>query len=368
VELEVVVQNIKRMRAVRGISQQSLSDLSGVSLPAIKKLEGLKNEPRVDTLRAISQALDVRLQELFRPVRQLKTVRFRSKKRLRNRENILAQTATWLDNFNFIEKILQDHISFKFESDLDSGMDPVELACFCREKLQLRPTEPIHNICGLLEGAGVKVLSMNYASNDFFGLCVGRDDGGPAVVVNVWEKISAERRIFSAVHEFGHVLLHRSSLDIEKTAESDQEEVEANQFAGYFLLPDEGFLKEWDAAAGLHAVERVFKVKRMFGVSYKTVLRRLVDLEKVDSSVWRKFNLAYQQRYNRKLGFKEEPEGLSGQEPFGLKPIDFHESRFSRLVLRAVEENKISVSKGAEILKISIGEVQQLLTGLEVAI
>src|SRR5207245_1218913 len=119
---------------------------------------------------------------------------------------------------------------------------------------------------------GVKVCAMRIASDAFFGLSVAKSDGGPAIAVNVWDRISVERWIFTAAHELGHLLLHFSAYDVARTAEDKSEENEANQFASHFLMPDDVFRSEWDEARGHGLVDRVFKVKRIFHVSYRTVL------------------------------------------------------------------------------------------------
>ena len=75
---------------------------------------------------------------------------------------------------------------------------------------------------------------------------------------------------------------------------------------------------------------------------------------------------AYQQRFNRKLSFKEEPVGIDSAEPFGMQRFDFYEDRFSRLARDAVEKDRISISRGAEILRIGIEEMQDLLQNWEV--
>jgi Zn-dependent peptidase ImmA (M78 family)/transcriptional regulator with XRE-family HTH domain len=366
--LEIIAQNVKRLRAIKGLSQKALAESSGISLPAIKKMEGAKNEPRVDTLRAISQALEIKLQDLFQPIRQLNTVRFRSNKKMRKREFILVQTAHWLDDFNFLEKILGNYIpsdKFREISRQCSGKEASEAAYICRKQLQLKDTEPVHNICGLLESAGIKILSIQYDSDNVFGLCIGEKDGGPAVVVNVWEKIPVERRIFSAAHEFAHLLLHQNSFDVEQTEENKQEEKEANHFAGHFLMPDEGFRSVWDDFAGLPMIERVFRVKRIFRVSYKAVLVRLIELKITDQTIWKRFNFVYEKQFGQKLSFKEEPQAISFPEPYGLKSIDFDESRFTRLVRKAIEADKISVGRGSEILKITTDEMQERITNWE---
>ena len=366
--LQILAQNVRRLRTAKRLSQSALADDAGLSLPAIKSLELAKSEPRMRTMQAIAKALDVKLQELFQPVRELRTVRFRSAKRMQNRENVLAEVARWLDDFNFLEESLNKKMPFSLGAvRRQCSRDRLaEAAGLCRKKLGLKVTEPIHDICGLLEHAGVKVFPVPMASDSFFGLSVGEEDGGPAVVVNVWERISVERRIFSAAHELGHLMLHPDAYDVNKVDESKEEEQEADRFAGHFLMPNEGFRKEWNEAAGLHFVDRVFKVKRIFRVSYKTVLSRLLEEGAVDKSIWMKFNMAYQQHFNRKLSFKEEPMGIDPAEPFGMQRFDFYEDRFKRLTREAVEKDKISLSRGAEMLRIGIEEMQDLLQNWEV--
>ena len=87
----------------------------------------------------------------------------------------------------------------------------------------------------------------------------------------------------------------------------------------------------------------------------------LVDIGEADQNVYRTFYSLYSRRSGRKLGFKEEPSAIPSSEPYGLKPIDFHESRFSKLVRRAVEDDQISISRGAEMLNISIMEMKERL-------
>jgi hypothetical protein len=131
-------------------------------------------------------------------------------------------------------------------------------------------------------------------------------------------------------------------------------------------MPNEGFRKEWNGTAGLHFVDRVFKVKRIFRVSYKTVLSRLLEEEAVDQSIWMKFDLAYKQHFNRKLSFKEEPMSIDPAEPYGMQKFDFYEDRFKRLTREAVKKDKISLSRSAEMLRISLEEMQDLLQNWEI--
>jgi Zn-dependent peptidase ImmA (M78 family)/DNA-binding XRE family transcriptional regulator len=363
---EILGKNIRRLRNASGLSQNSLAEASGISLPTIKLIETGKASPRMNTIQAIAEALKAKLQDLFIPIRELHTVRFRSNRQMQNRENILANVARWLDDFNSLEEITGERTMFKLKDirSQDSVKQIIKVAEHCRKLLGLRNDEPVRDICGLLESAGVKVFPIAMASDGFFGLSIGEEDKGPAVIVNSWERIPTERKIFSAAHELGHLILHKDAFDVTKCEENIEEEKQADLFAGYFLMPDEGFKKEWNETSGLNKVDRILKVKRIFHVSYKTILVRLIQQYGADDSIWQQFHIAYQQRFHRKLAFKEEPEECS-PEPAGLQKWDFYEDRLSRLVRKALEMDKISLSRGAEILGISIEEVQDLLRNWE---
>jgi Zn-dependent peptidase ImmA (M78 family) len=218
------------------------------------------------------------------------------------------------------------------------------------------------------------VFPIPLASEGFFGLSVAADDGGPAVVVNVWERISVERWIFTAAHELGHLLLHLDAYHVEERGEDAQEEKEADVFASHFLMPHEVFEREWFEARGLSFVERVLKVKRMFHVSYKTVLYRLAETTSMKNSVWGRFKAEYKSMYGRSLGNIDEPQGLApgkfgsamaeartADEPVHLTSYDFTEDRLRRLVREAIERQEITIGRGAEILGLSLVEMRKLV-------
>ena len=366
--------NLRRLRGARDLSQERLASLAGLSRAAYRKIETGQSQPRVSTLQSIARALDVRVHELMEAAPQLEAVRFRSKKRLRTREQILVDAGRWLRDFNALEETVGDRIPWSL-ADIARDLDPSRpeaAAARVRKAWGLEPDEPVRDVCGLLDANGVKVFPMEVASHDFFGLSVAPEDGGPAVVVNVWERISVERRIFTAAHELGHLVLHLATYDVGETDEPDDQEQEANAFAAAFLMPDGVFWREWDETYGLGLVDRVLKVKRMFRVSYRTVLYRLSQRCGA-GNIWAKFQWDYKRRFGRPLLRDDEPDALAvdafrasfpedrrAGEPERLSPVDFEEDRLSRLVRRAVEDEQISLGRGAEILGLSLKEMRDL--------
>ncbi|MCG3193063.1 MAG: hypothetical protein DIJKHBIC_02312 [Thermoanaerobaculia bacterium] len=369
--------NLRRLRESRGWTQAQLAEKADLTRVGYRNIETGKAVPRASTLQALAQALEVNLAALLRPVTLLSQVRFRSLKRLNSREQVLADVGDWLTNFSQLEQLLGDLKTFDLDEKIRrlrasaEPLGPAELAREVRALLGLGEVEPIRDICGLLESAGVKVYRISVASDAFFGLSVGREDGGPAVVVNTWERIAVERWIFTAAHELGHLLLHLDAYNASDSDERPNEEKEADTFAAHFLLPEGAFRKEWAASAGSSFVDRVLKLKRMFRVSYKTVLYRLSETSALGKQVWGRFQAEYTRRFGRSLQKADEPEALgveafraastrAAEEPDSLSPTDFTEDRLQLLVRHAVERDLISLGRGGEILGLHLREMRAL--------
>ncbi|MGG3561973.1 XRE family transcriptional regulator [Neobacillus rhizosphaerae] len=370
---KTISANLRRIRESNGLNQTQAASLSNLSRIAYRNIENGDSTPKISTLQSIATGFGIQLQELFAPVKRLEKVRFRALKKMNNRDHIITEVARWLEDYKQLEEILDINESFKFEhlvKQLAKMKPGTERAIYAANQarmfLDLQETEPIRDIAGLLEDNGIKVYQISMATEGFFGLSVGKEEGGPAVVVNVWDRISVERWIFSAIHELGHLLLHFNDLDLEKIDEDPVEENEANTFASYFQMPIEAFNREWKETAGLDFVDRVLKVKRIFQVSYKTVLYRLS--ERFGKRVWGQFQSAYRSRSGKTLSMKEEPEALDSssfsevlraQEPDSLSSSAFIEDRLSRLVHEAYKKDLISKSRAAEILRIDIDSIQK---------
>ena len=340
-----------------------------MSRMALGKIERGAVVPRAGTVRDLAMALDVPVGELTARVRTLKSVRFRAKAQVHGREQILAAVSKWLDAYSWLEDELSDRPTFAFDGAAASAGTPTEIARVVRSAAGLLKGEPVRNISRLLEDNGVKLLLLQTTRDSFFGLSVGKADGGPAVVVNTWDRISVERWIFTAAHELGHLLLHPTDYRREATEMPSEPEQEADAFASEFLMPEAAFSVEWDVTSGHSLLVRVLKVKRIFRVSYMTVLRRLTETGRANTAVWRAFQHQHRERFGRTLRKIEEPEALAKSEfawdwrrsgePAGLSEHDFVEDRLSRLVRRALDEGRITLGRAAEILGVTREEMRK---------
>lgn len=365
--------NLQRLRGMRGLTQDAAAEAAGLSRAAYRNLEAGRSEPRASTLLALAKALGVAPADLLLPAPAPPRARFRSKLRLKDRPRILHDVGRELDDYDSLERLIDEERPYLFAHfQVPQGEDRARKAAErVRARLELAD-EPIFDISGLLEDKiGIKVLWLEIASEGFFGLSVAQDGSGPAIVVNCWDRISVERQIFTAAHELGHLLLHRDEFDPDETVEDVEAEREADTFAAYLLMPERRFINEWRAVLGLSLFEAVMKIKRIFRVSYRTVLHRLDELGIKD--VWPRFMAQAKARMGRSLSRIDEPdplapaargtaapEPLRGREPYELAPSDFEPDRRKRLVRRALDERRISMSRAAEILGLDLRRMRDL--------
>ena len=371
VAINPVPQNIRRIRTSRGLRQDEVARNAGISRNAFRSIETGQAEPRVSTLQSIARALGVDLPALLAEPPHLSSVRLRSSKaRTRKaqatRDQVIVEVARWLKDFAGLQELLDQRKPYALQAlgdKVSDSTDPnhsIEAARLARQELGLKLDEPIRDICGLLASAGVKVHVTKVEMEDLFGLSVAAADGGPAIIVNVRDDISVERRIFTAAHELGHLLLHPRAYNVEQVEEDTDEENQADLFASHFLMPPDVFQSEWRDTYGLAFVDRVLHVKRIFRVSYQTVLVRLVESRQVDpEKVWMIFKAQWKRRSGQALTKKVEPMPLA--------EVDFLEDRLSRLVREAVESEKITLSRAAEILGINLSTMRDVVASWEVA-
>jgi Zn-dependent peptidase ImmA (M78 family)/DNA-binding XRE family transcriptional regulator len=374
-------ENMRRLRNSKGLSQNGVADLAGISVPAYRSIENGGSTPKLETLKLISEALDTTIVDLLREVRIPKEVRFRARKTIRIRNEILSEVARSLEMYSEIQSIVDYQWEDPYIDDVRDQLKgmrkkkKLEMAAhYLREKWELGEDEPIRNISGLFYKHGIKVLSIPKSSTEFFGLSVSEADLGPAVAVNTWERISVERWIFSAAHELGHLILHLKAFDVDQTEENGDEEREADQFASYFLMPREAFHRELSALRGMHWIDTVLSMKRIFKVSWKTVVMRLLEEKMVKDNVWREFHIQYKQKYNSSLRDHREPSPLqaeefassfAAEEPDNLRKTDFPVNQLESLVSLALDQEKITMSKAAEVMGLSVNKMREVASGWE---
>jgi len=117
-------------------------------------------------------------------------------------------------------------------------------------------------------------------------------------------------------------------------------------------------------------------VKRIFRVSYRTVLYRLAERPEYGKQIWQRFQYAHVSAYGRSLVREDEPErappadfhaamvtSTAAGEPQRLSADDLVEDRWRRLVRAAVERDLITTSRAAELLGLDLTQTRARIAG-----
>ncbi|MGN0005478.1 MAG: helix-turn-helix domain-containing protein [Candidatus Gastranaerophilaceae bacterium] len=361
---ENVAQNLIKLRVTNKYTQEYVAEKSGISLLAYRNIESGKSKPNLSTLEKIARVYDIDVANLLNETQlQISKIRFRAleKKNIRKREDIIYEISLWIEKYNELVKKLELHSNFGYRlANIENTTDdPIIMARKAREALDLKNDETVMDICNLIEfKAGIKIMAKQFNSDSFFGLSAEDIDGGKVIVVNTWDRISVERRIFSVAHELGHILMHFGNVQNNLITEDSKEEKEANTFAAHFLMPNSDFISAWNKSANCDFVDRVIRVKQIFRVSYQVVLYRLSEYIKennIDFNVWKTFAILYRKKYGVKINWEKEVASNLDENSRELRALSnqfYSSGRLAELVKKAVDVNKISQVDAANILNL----------------
>jgi len=220
-------------------------------------------------------------------------VSFRSLKAMTAKERESALSA------GSIAYLISDWVSERFnlpEADLlnlSHEREPDAAARTLREHWGLGE-QPISNTIKLLEFKGVRVFSLSENTKNVDAFSCWRNDV-PYIFLNTFK--TAEHSRFDALHELGHLVLHRHGKAAGKEAE-----IEANKFASFFLMPSADVVSRVPFITSLN---QLVKAKKRWGVSVAALAYRLHKAGMLSDWQYRTFCIQINQRYG-----KTEPDGL----------------------------------------------------------
>lgn len=343
---------LKLARASAGLSLRDLAERMDnvVSAQAIGKYERNEDMPGSRPLMALARSLGVSESYLLSDDElTLEGVDFRKKRSAKEEATIEAQTLQLLERYLAVEDLL-DLRSVEWEQPRSAPFpardlrDAEDAARSVREDWGLGH-DPIPKLAELLEERGIKVLSIDLDDIEGLAAKVLRKGRDAARVVVIRKKIWSERKRFTLAHELGHMVMALGK-DVD-------EEAAANRFAGAFLMPADVVRAEVGAHRSAISIGELVALKERFGMSLQAIAYRLRDLGIIEKKA---FSDLYREFVRR--GWRKEPF----EEPACLPPGYEEPKRFERLCYRALAENVIGESRAAEMLGISLRELDHRLS------
>ena len=346
----MIGRRLRLARSAAGFSLRALEARIGkrVTAQAINKYEHGESMPGSGVLITLADALGVSVDYLAGdPEVVLDAVEFRKKKLTGRRQEaqVEASVVDLMERYLTVEELLGlPSVAWDAPREapypvMADSAEAEHAARGLRAHWALG-VDPIPNLVELLEGRGIKVLSINLTDIDGLTARVCRGNRNPAPVVVVNGRNWGERQRFTLAHELGHMALEIASrVDAEKAA---------HRFAGAFLMPREAIWAEIGKHRRSIGWSELFGLKRIFGVSVQALAVRCRDLGI--------FNPALVQHLFRefsRFGWRSPPY----KEPLSL-PAE-NPGRFQRLCYRALAEGAISETRTAELLGISVHELNR---------
>ena len=352
----MIGNRLKRAREALGLSLRELeATIQGqVSAQAIGKYERGEMMPGSTVLLALAKALEVSPEYLLseREI-QLTGVDFRKaphagvKEERAVESSVLAQVERYLELEELIPGVDQPWNAPADKAFTITCIEDVEQAADALRRRWKLGIDPIPSMAELLEDKGIKVIALdlpeNVSGSKAFVCRPGHEDV-PVIVVN--QKHNGERQRFTLAHELAHLVLRFSGL-----GDAEQEKA-ADRFAGAFLMAKDMMMR----LLGMHrtsiSIGELAELKQVFKVSIASLVVRCAQLGILAKAAYgRLWGQIKDMGWNSQSS--AEPHHLPAETP----------QRMERLCLRAVAENAISEARAAELLNISVRELDRKLLG-----
>ena len=349
----MIGNKLKVARSASGFSLRALADAMDriVSAQAIGKYERNEDMPSSGILMALAKALAVSEEYLLRDDElSLEGVDFRKKLGASSKEvaTLEARAIHMLERYLAVEDLL--HLrSVEWEQPRSAPhavtdvRDAEDAARSVRDDWGLG-NDPIPQLAELLEERGIKVLSLDLDNVDGLAAKVRRKEREAARVIVVKRSTWSERKRFNLAHELGHMVI--------APCDGVDEEKAAHRFAGAFLMPADVLRAEVGAHRSSISIGELVALKKRFGVSVQALAYRCQDLGIISQAACTRLFKVFSER-----GWRDAPY----EEPESLAPEVEEPRRFERLCFRALAEGVIGETRAAELLGISVRELDRRL-------
>lgn len=239
---------------------------------------------------------------------------------------------------------------------------PIEIALNLRkrfgitEQLQRKTKDPYSFFKILrkkLEEEKVFNFQISMLLEDARGLALS-DDLPRVVVVNSGDIIEA--RIFTLIHEFGHILLGDTEVSIPTFVDTNKHEKWCNEFASTFLLPPEMAKRIFEENdKDLVEYDTLKKLSRKYKVSKSMLLYNMVKLKFITPFDYEEVLNKYQKKDYSKI------KSGGGGIPAEKKCINELGVSFISLVADNIDKKTITYSDALDYLSIKSKNFEKLM-------
>ncbi|MBP5198952.1 MAG: ImmA/IrrE family metallo-endopeptidase [Lachnospiraceae bacterium] len=343
-------KNLKYYRLQNKMSMKDLSAACGLTSMAISNYESGKRMPDMNTINMLAEVLGIHVVDFLESRNESLSFEHREFRKHASlskgqqeyiQESVEEYFSRFFDAVCFIggNPLPEPPKCFTLKRDGDYEKDAAKL----RKYLDLPAEGPVDELIRILENKGILVLEVDI-DNDHFSGMNGFVNGYPYISINI--NMRQERKRTTILHELAHLMFAWDEAD------EEQNEKDATAIAGAVLISKNDLLRELGQRKTMITKDMAI-VCQEYGISMYLLVKRAAIAGIISASLEKNFYI----RANKANYRKNEPNRVKTEEKPRL---------FKQLVYRAVNEEGVSIQRGAELLRISVPEMEEFCGEMEV--
>jgi len=271
-----------------------------------------------------------------------------------------------------LSKELSRNVNYETKSRIEKAKlsdDPATFALKFREKFNLSeekqrkfktPYELFNYLRDILEDQNIYLFQFSMPVEDARGF-VFVDETPNVIVVNTKDNIEA--RIFSLMHEFAHILLGESVIDLPDATHSFKDDVErwCNEFSSALLLPKDLAKSAFDTnRANLTQKETLRYLSNKYKVSKAMLLLNMFKLEYIERTDYDAILARFKKEEIKPK--KEAEEGTGGGIPSEVRCLSEVGNKFVSLVANNYDRDHITYTDALNYLSLKSKSFDKVLS------
>lgn len=314
-------------RQSRGLTQNELSNLTGIPQSSISRIELGNLKITDEYLEVLSKFLDYPKDFFYRDI-QVYPSGSHYRKRIIIPQKVIDKVEAIMNLYVAdIQELLK---AVELNNSLpvlntNNPIKPEDAAIYLRQFWKI-PKGAINNLTKVVEDNGIIVVHCDFNTDKIDGRTMVTEKGQPIIFIN--KNLPGDRMRLTLAHELGHILLHINNVP---SFNSKMDEGEAFRFAAEFLMPTRE-IKPF--LTGKLTIELLADLKRGWKVSMQAIVYWATTMNAITSN------------HSRYLWTLFATRGIKKQEPIEIpKEVPTLLSEILELYFSKLQYTKKDIAK-----------------------
>jgi Zn-dependent peptidase ImmA (M78 family)/DNA-binding XRE family transcriptional regulator len=357
----------KWLRESSGWSQEEIAKRLNTSIDSINKIENGQKQPTIKQLNELSNIFKRPVAAFFLDEPKHEKPKPKDYRLLPNKKGKFdKKTIFVLRKARRMQELCRElslYINYETKAKIKKVKiteNPEKLANYYRNLFEITkekqrkfksPYELFNYLRDILEDMNIFVFQYSMPVEDARGF-VFVDESPFIIAVNT--KDSIEARLFSLMHEFGHILLGESAIDLPDITLNSRNTIEkwCNEFASSFLLPKDIAIELFN-----NKDLSIETISNKYKISKQMILVNMLKLDYIEKEEYERILNLYKPKIKTKKESKKQ-----GGIPSEKKRLSEFGNKFVSLVANNYDKENITYNDALNYLSIKSKNFDSLLS------